>query len=472
MLGTFPLARRDEDLSSLIARAYDRWGRPSQRAILRELFGPANTIASLEFPSGLRHLVQALPPNHPLRLDTLISKHTRLPYYAPFLASQRVKGLKADMAGNGGQGMLRRAGLATNRPALTPFFRHCPQCDSEDYTEAAERYWHLLHQLPGVEVCPEHYVWLENSTAQTRNRSSRLEYMSAERSIHITRAQPFDADSSEGGALLQIAKDSAWLLANGLSLAGYEWFRKRYLELLRDRGFMSYRGKLLNVEGMVSQFTSYYGPRLLTQLGCYVSTSADHSWLVRLVRRNEDGAQHPLRHLLFIQWLGLTAQQFFVLQLAAPDYGPFGGGPWLCRNPVCPQRDTPTITECTISYSGQTGSPIGTCACPVCHYTYRLTGSSRDKQDAGSPARADQVVDFGPLWEDALVSLCADDGVPVKRKAQRLGLDYETLCQMAGARRLVLAGPRGVITPWRDATGRSVLAEDTRLEQVHLHREA
>lgn len=471
MLGYFPLAKDDEEASSLFARAYDHFGRPGQRAVLGELFGPANTIASVEFPCGLLHLVKALPPNHPLTLDTLFSGHTRVPYYAPFLSKARVESLRVGMAGSGAQGMLRRTGLATNRPNATEFFRHCPGCDAEDHEVEAERYWHRLYQLPGVQVCYKHETWLENSGARTRNRRNRLQYVSAERSISIGEARPINAHSQSKNALIQIARDSAWLLAKGLTCGHIDFVSAQYTVLLRDRGYTSYRGKLLSAERLVSQFTSYYGAGLLSQLGCLSSTTAEHSWLVRLVRRNEDRVQHPLHHLLMIQWLGLTAQEFFAAA-HIPAESPFGTGPWHCRNPVCPQRGSPSIIECTITYSDQTGGPVGRCACPVCGYTYRLTGSSRDGLDPRAAARADQVVEYGPLWEAALVSVCTDAEIPAKRKASLLGLDYQTLCHMAGVRGLDIVGPRRVAQTVRDASSLAAPGEGPHQGRCSVHREA
>lgn len=471
MLGYFPPPRHDEDASSLFARGYDYFGRPAQRTVLRQLFGPANTIASLEFPCGLGHFIQALPPNYPLTLHTLFSEHTRLPYYAPFLSKQRVERLKVDMTSNGAVGMLRRAGLATNRPGAAAFFRHCPCCDAEDYAQSAERYWHRLHQLPGVEVCPKHEVWLENSNAPVLNRRSRLEYISAERSTRTTLARPLEANSTFTNALLRLAIDSDWLLANGLGVVGRQPANTQYAQLLHDRGFSSYRGKVLDVEKLVTQFTSFYGSRLLAQLGCHIATRVEHSWLIRMVRRQEDRQQHPLQHLLFIQWLDLTAQEFFALPTTMRVADPFGPGPWFCRNPVCPRLGRPTISECTITFSAQTGYPIGTCACPVCLYCYRLTGSSRDRKDEGvTPARADQVVEFGPLWEAALVAICTDCSIPVKRKAQLLGLDYETLSHKARERGVAIVGPRGVAEKYIDFPSPRVSKEVAHPEIVSRRR--
>src|SRR5260370_39857782 len=41
--------------------------------------------------------------------------------------------------------------------------RYCALCAKDARVNFGECYWHRLHQLPGVEICPIHKVFLENS---------------------------------------------------------------------------------------------------------------------------------------------------------------------------------------------------------------------------------------------------------------------------------------------------------------------
>jgi hypothetical protein len=467
MLGHFPVGRPDEEASSLFARAYDHAGNPSQRIFLAQLFGQANTIACLEFPCGLQHLAVSLSPGHYLTADRLISDHTRLPYYAPFLSRDQLLRFSSDMKGNGGSGLLRRVGLAVSPPRSSPFFRHCPCCDAAQNEETGERYWRRLFQLPGVDICPDHEVWLEQSSAPMRNRLNRLEYISAERSIYKTIPRTIDPSAPSYSVLVQLAKESAWLLANGLSIDGGETINERYRALLFERGLMSFRGKLLDANQLVSDFVSFYGEPLLAHLGCQVNRQSAHTWLVRLVRKSLDGMQHPLHHLLIMQWLGVTAQQFLERMLPDP---PYGAGPWPCLNPVCRQNGQPIIQTCSLTYSRQTGDPVAACLCPLCGFEYRLTGSSRDRHTTALHARADQVIAFGPLWEDAFKSICQDATIPVKQKAKLLGLDAATFRQMAGIRRVQIEGPRGANSVVEPATGLPELHDGAPAAQERIHR--
>lgn len=41
--------------------------------------------------------------------------------------------------------------------------RYCPQCFDEDIATYGEPYWHRLHQIPGIAVCPRHGCWLADT---------------------------------------------------------------------------------------------------------------------------------------------------------------------------------------------------------------------------------------------------------------------------------------------------------------------
>ena len=81
--------------------------------------------------------------------------------------------------------------------------------DRDTYGEA---YWHRVHQLPGIEVCPDHAVYLELSTAGWRARDSITAFLSAESSIVDRKPVRLNTSDQYDELLLAVAREAQWLL--------------------------------------------------------------------------------------------------------------------------------------------------------------------------------------------------------------------------------------------------------------------
>src|SRR5579859_3736271 len=182
-IGSFPDCFPDEIFYSVMARFAASTHYPNLRAGIEEVFGSQQVIATLYFPSHLDTLVARLPPNSVYTADRLINRHTLLPYFAPFLPPERVVKLKEDMRGTGGPAGHMRAGTMASIVPITAVLRYCPECVVQDRAQWGECYWHRSHQLPGVQVCSDHDVFLESSGIAVRHQARRLAYVSAEEAL-------------------------------------------------------------------------------------------------------------------------------------------------------------------------------------------------------------------------------------------------------------------------------------------------
>lgn len=86
------------------------------------------------------------------------------------------------MKGDNGLEAILRAGGVSSSIQSPRWLKFCPICVEEDKKQFDYSYLHRLHQVPGVEVCPVHKVFLENSDAQARGRKIRYQLFSVERS--------------------------------------------------------------------------------------------------------------------------------------------------------------------------------------------------------------------------------------------------------------------------------------------------
>ena len=128
-------------------------------------------IRGIALPTFLERLVSALPPGHHLTADRLMENHTLLPFYSYFLPPDRVKRIREEMRYSNGSRINRLAGIYVYSVRTPEFFRFCPACVKEDRSRFDCTYWHRVHQLPGVDVCPDHAIFLENTKARATKLS-------------------------------------------------------------------------------------------------------------------------------------------------------------------------------------------------------------------------------------------------------------------------------------------------------------
>lgn len=431
MLEYFLDPHPDELLYSVWARISDQARYANRGDVALDLFGSRSFSALVDWSCSLGYLISQLPVGHCYTVDMLIDGHTLFPFYAPFLPPERGQLLRDQMINGNGAALSARLGMLTSHIPPHKWLRYCPACVKSDRSQFGEAYWHRLHQVPGVEVCPKHAVFLEDSTGA--RGLQRQAFLSAENV-----AQPTRPRLATGSALDSILKDIAvsidQLLHHPLSSPGLPFFQKQYFALLDQHGFITINGRLRAVE-FLKALTEYYPPSLLALLDCELSQTrhVEAEWPARLpfARR----AQHPLHHILVVRFLGVPLETFLRFPMDAPC--PFGKGPWPCLNPVCEQFRMPCIMNYAIREKSAKDHPVGLFACPSCGFTYSRAGPDGSAEDA---FRRDRIPSYGRLWEIKLCEWWPDPSVSIECMARRLGVDPQTV--KLQAKRLALAPRR------------------------------
>jgi hypothetical protein len=444
MIGFFPDPYPDELLYSICARYSDRMQYHNKEHTNQELFGSRGTITGVDLPSHLSYLLSVLPSGHCYTVDRLIDAHTLLPFYSPFLPLERVNRIREDMETGNSSALHKCSGITPSSIRSPNWFRFCPLCTQEDEKQFGEKYWHRLHQITGVEVCPIHNIFLDNSNAPARNRRYSRKHLSAEQTIQVTVPRSLDLSNHSHQVLLKIARDVAWLLSQCNLVPGLQCLRNRYLKVLVAHRYASYSG-MVHCLSLIDAFKSFYSHSLLEQLQCQLDKSSEYTWLYRIVKPYQNiKVNHPLRHLLLIQFLGYAAEEFFNLveEFEKPSYNsnPFGEGPWPCLNPVCDHFRKPLIKKCRVYFSyiekEQRNKPIGTFCC-TCDFVYSRTGPDVLPEDQ---FRFTKVKSYGAVWETHLQNLWADSSLSLHAIARKLGFKDTTVKSQAV--RLGLRFPR------------------------------
>jgi hypothetical protein len=325
-----------------------------------------------------------------------------------------------------------RSGIMASRIPTPRYLRFCFACRREDKSRFGESYWHRLHQLSGVEVCPAHQVFLENSNVSLCSDRKTLQFISAEQATFGAPVRRVDINNRDHQTLLQLARDAEWLLKYPKYGTSLKTIYIRYLRLLIERGLGTYTGSI-HVKKLLDRFLSHYSPALLRLLHCELRGSdvEKSNWLLRLVRPPKHG-QHPLYHLLLIQFLGLTVEDFFKLP---EELSPFGQGPWPCLNPAADHYRRPIIAECQLGDRLRYGKPTGKFRCE-CGFAYARTGPDSSPEDR---FRAGRVISFGRVWEAKLKQLWEDPSLSISEIGGKLGVDPLTVRRHAVRLRLSLS---------------------------------
>ncbi len=431
-LGYFQDPCPDEMLHSVYARLWQQFQCPSARTLSFEIFGVPHPVWDLEFPGYLNHLVSVLPAGHSYTVDGLIDAHTHLPLYSPFLELDRTTRIRLMLQGTERRGIQFLLGAGHRRMPNSQWLRYCPLCVRSDRTEYGECYWHRVHQVMGVEVCPQHGTWLEESVVPARSLRSCNELQPANTVVKDCRPRFLELHKPGAVQMFALARDAEWLLAHPSVTSDPPAVRRRYLALLADQGLAAYAGRV-KASLLKKAFLHAYPKEWLRRLDGEGDCLQSGRGVLALVRRIR-ASQSPIHHLLLIRLLGHTAESFFQIP-DRPEF--FGIGPWPCLNPAASHYQELTIKKCVVSIRGKDGKPVGTFRC-ACGFVYMRVGpdwSPMVRYYAGG------VLEYGQVWDRTLQRYWNNVDMKVEEIAGRLGVTPPTVRAQVGRLRLSLRRP-------------------------------
>lgn len=161
MMVQFPSFYPDELVYSLLARYYVRTGYLAYSYAAEDLYVHEYTVPDIEFINELQpDAVAAMTKLQPI--ERIIEKHTMFASYGRFLPKERkMKAFRDLMVMHGNYNNLLSA--PKRRTEEGRFLRYCPECAKQDRKQYGETYWHRNHQIIGVNICPVHSCYLENT---------------------------------------------------------------------------------------------------------------------------------------------------------------------------------------------------------------------------------------------------------------------------------------------------------------------
>ncbi len=416
MLGFFTDPYPDELLYSACARYSERTRYPNYKTNLRVLFGSQKYSAVVDLPTRLNTFISFLPEGNLYIAEKLINENTLFPFYEPFLPNARAEIVRQEMASDSDNKIHVRLGIRVKQLNAPDYLRFCPLCVDEDRYSYGETYWHRMHQLAGILVCPNHKCFLENSCLKW-DRKVGYQFYLAEQFIINTFPRYLNEENPDQKILLRVAQDAQWLLSQRQLQIGPEIIRHRYFNRLLKLGFAYYKGRLRH-EKFFEACDEFFSPKFFEMTG---RASNGDNWLSALVQKsNTHTIYHPIRHLLLLNFLGLSAEEFFNSYI---EFKAFGEPPYPCLNPSSKHYGELKIQECKILDNiskdvDKQGIPLGIFSCN-CGFTYQRLGPDKTEKDKFTYSL---VKEYGKTWEDKLTELWVDLTLSISKIGELLGV--------------------------------------------------
>lgn len=418
-LSIFPTPYPDETLYSVICRYDVLTGRDSFRGTSEELFGRRTNLTS-EIPQCIGSLVKCLPARAGLSAEYFIQNTTMFPYFKPFISKERDSVFREYMTAEvgSGEGKYFSLGIGKLRYPKNTHLKFCEECWQEDVKKYGEPYWHRVHQIPGVLVCPIHKRVLMNSPVFTGEAVNDL-FLADKRMV----PKSFECANLSSVLIDKFAaftNNCEWILKESCRLENYDTMPRKYDLWLRHKGFRSYSGKTWIKELYVA-LVEHYGEDFLKEIYAYDEIYS--AWLNRIMFY-PDKLQHPIFHILLISFLAGSTKNFF--EKDCPETLPYGKGPWPCRNTVCEFNLKDVIENIEIKYDKSFCRTVF--KCPHCGFAYRRKNPiPKEAQYSGKV----YVADYGWLWKKRLVEYIVEQKLTPRQTCRQLGCDFYTVNRYA-----------------------------------------
>ncbi|MCX4162771.1 MULTISPECIES: TnsD family Tn7-like transposition protein [Paraburkholderia] len=301
----------DETLFSLASRHHLVSCNYLASETSRQLFGHPRSRSRPDFPSGIDFFVDATDGRFGAAVD-VIFRHTLLPFYLPFNtrlhASQAISSLRGDRIGS----LRFSLGMLLNHFHGRHPLKACDQCVKEDTEKFCVAYWHRIHQVPGVWVCPHHQNILEVLSGTDARAGYNWCLPRSEGSTRLASPLQIQDVVDQLGCFskLSCAALRITALAPHVFLDG-ERLVRAYTTQLRSMGLQRKGGKLRFSDCITSMLKSASTLRVIPELAALPATERDAHMYVSQICRRPVVRMHPLQHLFAIVWLFKDWEDFW-----------------------------------------------------------------------------------------------------------------------------------------------------------------
>ena len=369
-------------------------------------------------------MIENMPFGCKYTVEEIINKHTLYPFFTAFMdedLSTRIFNLMKGSSCTGISGVVGIQMMSINK---SKFLKFCPICMQEDIQIYGEYYWHRLHQVPGMLVCPKHKVPLENSTVSISSDRPSLVLPSKDNCI----SNSTDYKEETIDKLYNLAKDIEKIFRLSINKRDKLWYRENYINYIISKDLATLNGSIKTKE-LIKSFKSYYGDSILDILESNIELNNYYNWLYKILKTTESVS--PIRHLLLIKFLGVEIEDIFKVKYR---YMPFGEPSWPCLNKVCKYYKKNVVENVLLHYNYiPTKILIGTFECS-CGFTYTRQSTDLSEESIYKPS---SIKKYGTVWEDKLIDLLKNSNKSINEIAKELGTTSMTISRRRKKMKLV-----------------------------------
>lgn len=421
MVNFFTDLYRDELIYSAIARQTYYNGDRALRDVQKELFNKDSLIPTLTIGTHIDNFLHQI--NSRYNYKKLIFEHTIYPYYQLFLPEGRQNEIEMNIRGSGGSRIYLLLGNIAGGLCKKDKIYYCSECVKEDINREGECYIHREHQLEGILVCPHHGNLL-STYCMNRFNCSRVEYIRLDyRLMKAGDRIQLDINEEERLLLFQLSQMAYELLSLGKRKLDKTLILKKYRACLYEKGLFTNNG-YIRQNDLYDKLINFYDKKILALLSSTIDNDNEFNWL-RMITRNSKRVIHPIRHLLFICFLGLKISD--LIEETNLENKPFGIGPWPCLNKVSPHYLENVIGEMSITKDYKSKALVGTFSCS-CGFIYSRRGPDKNEFDRYRIGRKKQ---FGEEWEKVLYKKLSKSTDSLRDIAKEMDCDPKTIQKYA-----------------------------------------
>lgn len=420
MIGAFPSSFEDELLYSILARFHKRSGNDAIKQTVKDLYGSVK-CAVVDFPCNLSVLADNIPLKN-FEVMNIIQKHTLLPYYKPFIKADDYKRFVDIMSSETiNTNIHMELGIPANLVRNSKYLKYCQLCCSDEIKLYEECYWHRVHQLPGVLVCPYHKCSLVYSDQRYYERENRHEFVPLNNNVNNKNINivPICINSCELEFFYYIAEQSLYLLRNSNLLPSVEKVNEYIKGQLEQQGFLTLGGSI-KFKSFLPRFHETLSNETLKKIGLNFSGSSEGTWLHKILRQK--GKFHPLKYLTVLFFFNKATLKEIANYKKEKQY-PFGSPPYLCLNKASEHYKKAVIENVEISVESKTKKLVGTFSCE-CGFIYSRRGPDKVEEDRFKIGR---IKEFGWKWKEKLADLNKQPGLSLRKIAKDMGTDVKTI---------------------------------------------
>ena len=249
MIRYFPKIYPDELIYSNFARYYIKSGYIAYRHVAEDLYVNPTIKPNIEFINLLTNNAFKMVTKFN-SIDAIIEKHTMFPFYGRFLNKERKnEAFKALCLMQSNFNYL----LCMPKNNTNRYLRYCPICVNIDREKYGETYWHRIHQLQNINICPIHHCNLVESDIIINGKSSPM-LISAENVI----SQEYNVINCENKIEIKLAEYVKELFLSNININSNVLVGDFLHSKLKDTKYCSIRGKQRNISLLYNDFIKYY----------------------------------------------------------------------------------------------------------------------------------------------------------------------------------------------------------------------